>query len=200
MVVGWRNSTVGSISTITYNGAGLTLVTGQTRGSARVEIWGLVAPDTGPNNVVITHSAGFDNGCTALAISHTGVDQTTPWGTPATATSTTGNPTVNVSSASGELVIDIEIGVASGTVHTVGAGQTQELNQQAGNASAKVGSSTEAGAATVTMSWSYNISPGWAIAAVPLKPDTGGGGGTTIEARLQASGRGMANGMSRGMR
>jgi hypothetical protein len=176
VVVCFRANSVPSVSSVTYNGDGLTLVRAQTLTSNRVEIWAMVAPDEGTHDVVISLSDEADLGLCAYAISHTGVDQTTPHGTAVSATGSSSPATVNVSSASDELVIDgVSKRTATGT-GTVGAGQTQEMNATAGSMDGF--GSTEPGAATVTMSWTFSSVTGWAIAAVPLKPAAGGGGGS----------------------
>ena len=69
-----------TVSSVTYNGvpfpaAILTETRGQT---ARVELWRLLAPDTGTHDVVITFSADLNKGAVAGVITFTGVDQTTP--------------------------------------------------------------------------------------------------------------------------
>lgn len=181
-----RNSSSQTVSGITYAGSGLTLV-GQTTNSnnARVEIWRLIAPATGANNVVVTLSAAarFVGG----ASSFTGVSQT-----PALALGTyfsnignTFTPTVNVTGvAPGQLVIDT---IANNTLATttalpcVGAGQTQRWNNRTSNSTSSNNTpgagSTEPGPAThgtVTMSWTLGGCSGatnrqWAIGAVTLK-------------------------------
>lgn len=116
----------------------------------RSEIWKLAAPAAGANDMVITESAaGYLNGC---AISFTGVDQTTPVGTAVTAQGNGGNAvTVDVSSNSGDIVVDSTAHWQSTSI-TAGAGQTERANLVAG-VGHYLGVSTEAGAATVTMSW-----------------------------------------------
>ena len=81
----------------------------------------------------------------------------------ASATGTSTTPTVNVSSAAGEVVVD---GVIGGGTVTVGADQTQRYNRVVHMISA---GSEEAGAGTVTMSWTQESS-WWGIVAMPLQP------------------------------
>ena len=94
----------------------------------------------------------------------TGVDQGVPLGAFAGANGNSGTASVNVSSASGELVFDT---VDHYNSLTVGANQTQRW--KTGSASTYSGGSTEPGAATVTMSWTAGSNT-WAIGAVPIKP------------------------------
>lgn len=181
-----RNSSSQTVSSVTYAGTGLARV-GQTTNStnARVEIWRLIAPATGANNVVVTLSAAarFVGG----AASFTGVSQTPSLalGTYFSATGNTTTPTVNVTSvAQGQVVIDT---IANSTLATgsslpcAGAGQTQRWsnrtsNGTAGNNTPGAGSTEPgpSGGGTVTMSWRLEGCSGatnrqWAIGAVALK-------------------------------
>lgn len=138
----------------------------------------LVAPATGSNTVSVTPSGGlFDFGACAISLSD--VHQTVPLGTAANATGYDTTPTVTVSSATGELVVDGLVIMNSGTL-TVGAGQTQRWNTPTANAFIRYAGSTESGAASTTMSWSNSSSQTWAIVAVPIKPTGGGSGGPNI--------------------
>jgi uncharacterized repeat protein (TIGR01451 family) len=181
-----RNSSSQTVGGVTYAGTGLTLV-GQSTNStnARVEIWRLLAPATGVNNIVVTLSAAarFVGG----AASFTGVSQTASLalGSFFSATGNTPTPTVNVTSVQqGQLVIDTIANANIGTAAAapcVGAGQTQRwgnrtTNGTAGNNTPGAGSTEPgpAGGGTVTMSWTLEGCSGatnrqWAIGAVALK-------------------------------
>ncbi|MDP2632263.1 MAG: hypothetical protein Q8P25_00880 [Candidatus Curtissbacteria bacterium] len=156
-----------TITGVTYSSTSLSLVQGVSFGnSRRVELWRLVNPPTGTNSVVVSLSAS--KGVTAGAMSFTGVNQLTPFGTVATNTSTSNAVTVDVTSAKGEMVIDA-VGVESVAVSSVGAGQTQRYNVQQGVEATGAGS-TEEGAGTVTMSWGLAATANWGTIGVPLKP------------------------------
>jgi hypothetical protein len=145
-----------TVSSVTYNGDPLELVGLQDSGSwEKVAIYKLVGPDIGTHDVVVNYSR---TGVTIIGVmTFTGVDQTTPLGTFAGANTNS----VNVSSATGELVFDT---VMAWSAPTAGVGQTQRWNT---TVSGTYGAgSTEPGAETVTMSWSA----GECIAAVPIKP------------------------------
>jgi hypothetical protein len=145
-----------------------------TVGGIRCVAFGLKAPATGAHNIVATITSAND-GVSAMGVSFTGVDQTTPTGTANTATNgSASTATVNITSAAGELVVDgLAVG-ATGTV-TVGAGQTQRNSVVVvGEHSGK--SSEEAGAASVTMSWSWATGAvSYAMGGVSLKPAAAGG-------------------------
>lgn len=160
----------------TYNGASLSELINSVNVAAnvRVRVYGLVAPATGTNNVAFTYNAA-STGRTVVAIrSFTGVNQSTPLGTLVAATAAGGTRTVNVASAVDELVVDMGLNRAGGTV-TVGAGQTQRVNQASAVADQVGVSSDEAGAATVTMSWTSTGGDEWVLVGIPLKPAAGGG-------------------------
>jgi hypothetical protein len=160
------------VSSVTYNGTPLTLVGSATHSNdARVEIWQLVAPDTGTYDVIITFDMDLSYGAVAGVMTFTNVHQSTPLGTFAGAN---GAPpgfsaTVNVSSAANELVFDT-VSCETCTTLTVGAGQTEYWNLSQAGRSAMGAGSTEPGAATVTMSWTLGSEDYWAIGAVPIKP------------------------------
>lgn len=171
------DATAVTVSSVTYNGAALTSV-GRVAGAGSfggvVEIWRRIAPSTGANNIVANFSANTD--IVGGGHSFTGADQTTPNGTFTSATGTSTAPSVSITSASDEIVID-------GVLHTHSTGGTPTLSVGAGqtqrwNATPSVwivgGGSTEAGAGSVTMSWTASPSDPWAIAGVSVKPAAGG--------------------------
>ena len=161
------------VTSVTYGGTALTLVgsLNDPANQVRSELWYLKAPTAGTANIVVTLPSVkmFVAGGTSFF----GVDQTTPLGTAATANGSGGSPTVTVASSAGELVIDAPA-VHAASSATVGAGQTQLWGQRTGTAGGDVwgGSSSEAGAASVVMSWTTSGSGAgeWATIAVPLKP------------------------------
>ncbi|MGH7408186.1 MAG: DUF2341 domain-containing protein [Candidatus Methylomirabilales bacterium] len=179
-----------SVSSITYNGVGLSSVGSRATSdsSARIEIWRLVAPATGANNVVVTLSSD-PHAMTVGVMTFTGVDQSTPLGTFASATSDiTSSVSVAVASAAGELVFDTMVLESSSNRDLIpGAGQTErwDLFQAglAGETSSNGGGSTAAGAASVTMSWSFPVDKS-AIGGVSIKP-----AGATTTAASGAAGR-----------
>lgn len=173
----------GSVA-FTYGGEALTQIAGWARNptSACVAgLWLLLGPTTGANDLVCTW-AGTSGGAkliTFVCQDFSGVHQSSAIGTAATATGTDNTATVNVSSAEGEMVVDaISATNASGAPPTTapGADQTENTTGPGRSAESNLGNegslSYEAGAATVTMSWTISdvTNERWAIAAVPLKP------------------------------
>ena len=171
--VSFRSSAAQSVSTITYGGQSLTRLSfTHTAAYSRAELWSLVNPPTGANNVVVTFSASVTY---VVGISsYYNVHQTTPWGTAATASGNSTTASVVVTSAVGELVVDVVEKNKDDELVTVGAGQTQRWNRVNSVTNKNIGAgSEEVGAASVTMSWTWpTTSRDWAIVAAPLKPAT----------------------------
>jgi hypothetical protein len=136
-------------------------------GSAHGDSFTLVAPATGTNTLAITLS-GTAFGIRGGGVSFTGVDQSTPTGACATATGNSTTPSVDVSSAVGEIVIDHVVMANAGSL-AAHASQDEEYNGSDGSGNADMGSSTEAGAPTTTMSW-LSGSGAWAINGFGVKP------------------------------
>ena len=154
-----------SVTSVTYGGVNLTLAgVANNAGNARAEIWYLKMPATGTADVVVNITGNSD--IVIGAATYNGVNQTTPLGTFVSNTGSTITSSVIASSASGEWVFDT-MAVRDASSITVGAGQTQQWNN--GFANFRGGSSTEPGAASVTMSWTLDVAKNWAIAAVPIK-------------------------------
>jgi len=174
VTVSLANPGARSVSGITYNGDSLIFVGAQANGSneARIETWALVAPDLGAHNVVVTLTGANTTGTVVGVSTFTGVDQATPLGTFASAGGDSSNPTVNVSSGADELVF-AGITVESGTNYNLvpGAGQTEHWDIHLDDANS--GASTEAGAASVALSWSFGGSNQWAVGAVSIRPTIG---------------------------
>ncbi len=173
--VSLRNGSSQTVTGITYNGVALTFVGAIANGTTvRSEFWKLAAPTTGSSqNIVVTLSAA------ALVIagaeSYNGADSVL--GAAVTAVGAGTAPSVVASSATGEIVADtLTCSSGAGRTITVGAGQTQRWNLQTGTSGADEisGGSTEAGAASVTMSWTISSSETWAIIAVPIMPLSAG--------------------------
>jgi hypothetical protein len=115
-----------------------------------------------------------------IASSWTGVHQTSPIGTPAKATGTNNAPTVTVTAASGDMVVD-GLYCEPDTI-TNNASQTLINEIEAIGGYTSIGGSYEAWSSgtTVVMSWSCGSSEAWGIIGVALKPAAAGGGGPVI--------------------
>ena len=165
----WPNSLY-SVTSVTYNGVPLTKITAVTNSSTiQTELWQLVAPATGTANVVVTLSGSTY--LTVGVISFTGVDQSTPYGTPATSKGTGTSANITVASASNEMVLSVAGAGIYGRNFTSITGGTQQWNLSAAT-STKGAGGTATGAASVTISHGLSASNDWAIIGLAIKPAT----------------------------
>ncbi|MEI8570946.1 DUF4347 domain-containing protein [Methylomonas sp. LW13] len=157
------------VNSVKYGTADLTRV-GRTAANHAVEIWALVNPTAGTDNVVISFTGNTE--AAAGASTFNGVNQSMPYGTYAGNTGTTGllggSGTVNVASATGDLVIDVQYWKAI-SADTSGTGQTSQWSSSPLLSTAKAGSSVAEGASSVTMSGSALLAADWSIGAVSIK-------------------------------
>ena len=170
LVVGVGIDDVGfTITGATYGGTALTLIGTKQSANSRMALYYLINPTVGTANVVITISAGVTDVAVG-AVSLTEVDQTTPLGTFASAAGTnTAAPSVTVSSATGELVLETVSIKSPPSPGTLGSGQTSWWSIYNSGLHSSAGS-TKSGASSVTMSRTLTGNGNWAIGAVPLKP------------------------------
>lgn len=155
-------------TTITAGGTAMTRIGRVNRGAfVSLATWVLVNPPTGSVTIEVTTSGSLNWLCASR--SYYGVHQETPIGTVVGANGAGTNPTVNANSQSGQLVLDA-MAANTTSLPTVGAGQTQRYNTAS---TLRIAGSEEAGAASVTMSWSFTPSVDWVILAVPLQQAPG---------------------------
>lgn len=168
---GGTTVTWGGVS-MTQIGSGAKVASGTAGG---VRAYRIVNPPTGASNIVITPAAG-NSAVGYIVSSYSGVDQTTPVGTPATDTGSSTTPTVDVSAATDDMVLDMVTAAApfSGS----GGGQTIEGTPTDGSSYVARGS-REAGATTVTMSHTIS-SANWATIGFALKAAGAGDPAPTI--------------------
>lgn len=148
---------------VTYNSISVPLVIEKLGSFVYTAIFHLATPASGANNVVVswTGSCSYE----VNAVNYSGAGDPT---NSISASGTSAAPSVTVTSASGNLVIDSCVFFSIATL-TVGAGQTQQVNENSGGANPVTGAgSYESGASSVTMSWSASGSDFWAIVGVDL--------------------------------
>lgn len=181
-----------SVRSVTYNGHNLTKLERSARSNAAAELWYLVGPPEGTGTVTVRLSASVRFAASASTFEH--VDGTTPFGTAVAATGSSQEATLDVSSATGELVIDVLSKQVSTEDITADGSQstrwTQVTTSSATN-NLRAGGSTKAGEATTTMSWTWPTTDrAWALLAAPLKPmSTTGGSAPTERLRITADGK-----------
>lgn len=160
---GWSFTTTLTISTFTYNAVGLDEV-----GTATQEVSGfeafaalhrLVAPATGANSLAVTTSDNAD--CAIGGVPLEGVDQGDPDDTAVTDVGTGNTQSVNVSSETDDLVVDVAqaVDVQNAVVMNVGASQTEQWSETpfGGSPGSRVAMSTEPGGASIAMGWSLTM-------------------------------------------
>lgn len=186
VLCGQRFGTSG-VSAVTYNAVSLTKLFEFDNGNLTSSIvYRLINPATGAHNVIVTE--GGSRAVTAVSVSFTGVDQTTPEGVIVPASPAGGHdtaPTHTVASAVGDMVVDlVSYYMPAAETVSVGAGQTlRGGNLTTGTLGSAV--STEAGAASVVMSWTASASVWWNHVAIPIKAGGAGAGGSPLSAVLQ---------------
>lgn len=158
--------------TVTFNGEGMSklveVIGGGTAREQCVGIFGLINPDSGTHNVVVTYD--FNGYAGALASSWNGVDTDDPAGTGSGLFQADGSSiSKDIESSSGQLVIDVVyVRVSPAPTLTPTGGQTL-LDQ--GDVTYAFGTSyLVAGDPATTMSWSWSGSNWNSIAGVALKP------------------------------
>jgi hypothetical protein len=161
-----------SITSVTYDGVAMTLLGTIQDANAWSEVYmfGLAVGNkaAGNYNVAVTGSTGIDQ--IAFGVSaFSSVNQVTPTGAFASATGSSTTASVAVSSAAGDVVVDI-ISQDDGT-STLGAGQTQNWRQEDATDRADGVSSREtATGSSTTMSYLESVASTWSIGAIALKP------------------------------
>lgn len=143
--------------TCTYNSVGLTtigFVDGASGSTNNTDVLRLVAPTTGTNTLACD---GMDAGTSdvIIASSYHSVNQSTPDDTAVTSGGAQTSETDDVTCEVGDLVVDY-MNVNGNLALTAGAGQTERYQFSAGAGTTKLGTSEEAGASTVTMSWAWD--------------------------------------------
>jgi hypothetical protein len=134
----------------------------------RVSLWVLVAPLVATGNITAVWPAGhIQTGIVGGATNWTGVFQSEPLRNATTATGASTAPSVTVTSATNDVVVDI-VASAGNETTTEGSGQTARFDTA--GASITGSGSSEAGAASVVMSWTLGVSQNWATTAASLRP------------------------------
>ncbi|MCU1244689.1 MAG: hypothetical protein JWN02_599, partial [Acidobacteria bacterium] len=163
-----------TVSAVSYDNVPLTLDAAGNSGGGplvRLETWSsrAVQPSSGAHTVSVTFT-GFTGAATAKVVigASTFIDADYAASTLATATTAGNNatPTQAVASAAGRLVVDFVAARSANPTPsiTIGAGQTLDYSANSGAATTNdiLGfSSREAGAASVTMSWTLGSSQRW---------------------------------------
>ena len=156
-----------NVTAVSFGGRPLTRLGAEVRGTCGNYLYGLFNPPVGSNQLSVTLSDTSD--IVVVASSFTGVQQTAVQGAFVSRTGIEGPAAVVVTSGPGEHVVDSLCMDEGNGSPRVGEGQTERGRRTASSFEAV--QSTEPGAASVTMSWTFSGAVyGWASAAVSLKP------------------------------
>lgn len=167
-----------TVSTVTYNGVNLTRLGNLTitcpttiaNPSCEDELWYLKAPPSGLHTIQVNLSGSTS--ASAGAVGYSNVDQTTPFGTPASNSGSVnaggGASSLSVATSSAsQLVVETFSFDLGGGAGTAGSGQTQlwqdTIDRSAASSAAGTG-------APVTMQWTGLNSSDWADIGVAINP------------------------------
>lgn len=161
-IVAWNGTA--TVSSVTYNSIALTSTTAANSpySNHKTQIWYLVAPSTGANNLVVTLSAS--SALNTAVVTYTGVDQTTPVENVTSSSNDINTMAVTVTSAVGDL--------AFAAVHRSGgtlvpdAGQTERFN--AFDSAILFAGGDKTGAASVTLTWTTSGTSPWSMVGVSI--------------------------------
>jgi hypothetical protein len=159
---------------VTYNGVAMTHLGGMNIGTTKyADRFYLANPSQGSNTVSVSWTGG--SSATVPIHAQSFIDGVINIASHTTASGTSTTPSVNVPSTSNDVVYDYMIAdAAPGTLSpAVGAGQTEKYKFDRFGNEVSGGQSTEAGAASVTMSWSISASRAWYMMGVSIKSKGG---------------------------
>lgn len=156
-IVGLSFRTLGSLPTgiaVTYDGVAMTHISTVGGGAATVtkaSLWYIANPPASAANVVATWTN--DNWCVMGITSFTGSAGTVS-GTQSFESGSTSAPTIDITSATGAMVTDVC--ATAGTSSTAaGTGSTERYEVHATPNQCSGSGSTEPGASTVTLDWTF---------------------------------------------
>jgi hypothetical protein len=186
----WNNGGTGTgLSGATYAGVAMTKISASSSltagGTFYTEIWYLIAPSTGTNNVIATVS-GKTDALGLASLSLTGVDQTTPVDTAGTFTGTTGIYTKAITTtAAADWMLDITSHLSANTASS-NTGGTSIFNNATGGVGTASQYGTAATAGTNSMTWTYpDVGDIGTYSIAAFLASGGGGGGGTAKVSTQ---------------
>ena len=162
--------TTGLTLSVTYNGVAMTQAALEYTGddtNGNAQLFYLVNPATGPNTVQVTVTGGSGD-LEAGSVSFTNVNQSAPIrNTALTNSPGSANPSIQVTSASTDMVVDV---LAAGSAVTSSGTTLRWMNNNSdGTGGGNGAQSTANGASSVTMNYVIS-SDEWALIATSLMP------------------------------
>lgn len=184
VTIAWRDNAGQTLSSVTFNGSatGVTENIASYSGGDRVQLVSYrVVGQTGTADVVATFSAAPSSGCAIRVSWLSGVDNTTPIGTPAAATALGTSATAlstSVTLASGDLTMVAVALYSNATSLAQDSGQTQ-IYPSVDSGEITTATSSETGSGSIASGYTWATGGDWArLTLVPYKASAGGGGGT----------------------
>ena len=170
LLMATTHTATGGPTAVTVGGTPMTKLAEDTSQSGvRISVWYLLNPPAGTPSIVFTMN-GSVTGSVAVD-SFYNVNQTTPFRSTGTKAAQSGtSASVTAVAVTGDMVFDAICVATAGSSLVVGASQT--INWTSNKNTINAGSSREAGAASVTMSWTWTTSAAYATIAVPIRPIT----------------------------
>lgn len=159
-------------SAITYNGVALTPVHASAGTTPRLSVWYLINPDSGTNTISITPASSVGNTGSFVGVSYTGVDQSSPLGTGASAAATSATPSVVVTSDTDEVIFAaiVHHDPTNNTLVWTDENDRIQVGTGSGTSFVRTSGADEAGAASVTISAALTGAEAWKIWAQPMIP------------------------------
>lgn len=155
---------------ITYKGSAMTRFNGaDSADGVRVQMWEIATGAVvGAGDIIVS---GHGNDANYAVFCLAGVDQTTSVENWNSATGESDTPSVVITSATDDMVIDVVAMTEEGTSLTPGAGQTEIADV---SVEERMGVSREAGGASITMSWTAPDATVWIIGGASFKAAAAG--------------------------
>lgn len=171
-------NTATTVTDVTYGSAALTFVGAHNdaANSRRVEMWYLLAPPSGTQNIAVTVNLAGNGrvGVVAGGTTFTDVDQTVPLGTFVSADGAdAAYSQLDVPSVVNGMVLDT-LAIAAAEATTIPAWQTLQWNQDSGGTNRDVtgSGSSRAGAPSLPFSETFNGDSNWSMGAISINPST----------------------------
>ncbi len=161
-----------TVTSASYGGQNLTLLGQGTDGAGalKVVLYGLMMPVIGTANIVVVIDSV--NAMSGGAVSFNGVSQYSPTGAFASAGGSGVSGSLNLSSATNEVVVSLMGATGDALSLTPNDNQVPRWNISSGNGNSDVigAGGTAIGNPTTALTWTLGASKAWALAAVALKP------------------------------
>ena len=159
----------GSISSATYAGIPLIKAAATRASNMASELWYLVAPPSGVNTISVTTSGATDSLKFSLA-DYTGMNQFIPLDATSTASSTTGSPTISVTTHfTGDLV---ESTLSRFSTTSATTNRTSVFNDTSSTTLAAASYQVSGAAGSISDTYTGTASQNWSMAIAAFRPAT----------------------------